>query len=303
MNVKIFILLFIVIVMIGGCKLEPRYQNQNLSEQKLLINNSKDLSVSDKYPSITTNLRPSNPSLGETFKLTISAEDDNGIEYLAWKSSRKLSNFDQFVYFKCNMQKICSNTWELSADNEGKYNFTVFVVDSYGHEINNVLEFNVQLFRETTNNSNVIEDTNNIETKVFFTCGNGVCEGGESYKSCSKDCDLNNIIGTSCGDGACEPGEDADYCPKDCKVINPDCGNSVCDKRETRETCYADCKSGSSEGSNSCNSNQDCDNKQICREGVCVDVQCRTSADCSGCRRCSYNSCVKCPQGPYGCSC
>ncbi|MBI2666034.1 hypothetical protein HYX13_00315, partial [Candidatus Woesearchaeota archaeon] len=52
-----------------------------------------------------------------------------------------------------------------------------------------------------------------------------------------------------------------------------------------------------------CNSDYDCGSKAICTEGVCYSVDCKTDADCSGCRRCSYNSCVKCAQGPYGCSC
>ncbi|MBI2665086.1 hypothetical protein HYX12_00510 [Candidatus Woesearchaeota archaeon] len=52
-----------------------------------------------------------------------------------------------------------------------------------------------------------------------------------------------------------------------------------------------------------CNSDYDCGSKAICSEGACYSVDCKTDADCSGCRRCSYNSCVKCAQGPYGCSC
>src|SRR3989344_8501733 len=135
MNVKIVILLFIVVVIISGCNTASRFQNKNFGEQ-VLTDNSEDSLVSDEYPSITTNLRPSNPSVGEVFKLTISAEDDGGIEYLTWESSRKLSNFDQFDSFECGMRKSCSNTWDLSADEEGKYEFTVSIVDSYGHEIN-----------------------------------------------------------------------------------------------------------------------------------------------------------------------
>src|SRR3989344_1681213 len=299
MNVKILILLFIVVVIVSGCNTASRYQNRNLGEQ-VLTDNSEDSLVSDEYPSVTTNLRPSNPSVGEVFKLTISAEDDNGVEYLTWESSRKLSNFDQFDSFECGMRKSCSNTWDLSVNEEGKYEFIVSIVDSSGHEVNSILELNVQPFTGATGAVTNQSDQQE-EARPFFTCGNDVCEGGESYESCSEDCDLTNIVGTSCGDGACEPGEDSDYCPRDCEVINPNCGNDVCDEGETRETCYADCESGSSEVS--CNSNQDCDDEQVCRDGACIDVDCRTSADCSGCRRCSYNSCVKCAQGPYGCSC
>ena len=53
----------------------------------------------------------------------------------------------------------------------------------------------------------------------------------------------------------------------------------------------------------SCNSNSDCGYKERCTSGVCEEVECTTDSQCSGCRRCSYNSCVSCGRGPYGCYC
>ena len=52
-----------------------------------------------------------------------------------------------------------------------------------------------------------------------------------------------------------------------------------------------------------CSSNSGCGYKQICTGGKCVDVDCTTDSQCSGCKRCSSNSCVSCGHGPYGCYC
>ena len=52
-----------------------------------------------------------------------------------------------------------------------------------------------------------------------------------------------------------------------------------------------------------CNSNSDCDYKQRCSAGSCIDVDCTTDSQCSGCKRWSSYSCVSCGKGPYGCYC
>lgn len=65
------------------------------------------------------------------------------------------------------------------------------------------------------------------------TCGNGICEEGETPENCPQDC------GPICGDGICDPGEE-DTCPEDC-VIGPVCGNGFCEEGETPETCPEDC--------------------------------------------------------------
>ena len=70
-------------------------------------------------------------------------------------------------------------------------------------------------------------------------CPDGVCQPGESPKTCASDC-----CG-SCGDGKCvgyECGEDKvggpKHCPADCGTA---CGNQLCDKGESPSTCAADC--------------------------------------------------------------
>jgi len=68
------------------------------------------------------------------------------------------------------------------------------------------------------------------------TCGNGVCEAGEGPKTCKVDC-----CG-ACGDGKCKGydcGESPEACASDCGTA---CGNKVCDKGETPASCAEDCK-------------------------------------------------------------
>jgi pimeloyl-ACP methyl ester carboxylesterase len=51
-------------------------------------------------------------------------------------------------------------------------------------------------------------------------CGDGVCNGSESCKSCAEDC-KKCPEGTTCGDGKCDPKERCEICPEDCKPCPP----------------------------------------------------------------------------------
>ena len=76
-------------------------------------------------------------------------------------------------------------------------------------------------------------------------------------------------------------------------------------------TCPDTCSDGSCtaatpspEPEDRCTTNTGCGYKKACISGECVSVQCTTDAQCTGCRRCSGYSCVRCGYGAAGyCSC
>ncbi len=104
-------------------------------------------------------------------------------------------------------------------------------------------------------------------------CGDGVCEGDESSKTCPKDCPAGPI----CGNGACEPGESSQSCPQDCGPPPAFCGNGKCEKGESSFNCPKDCGpiqpvcgNGSCEpGESSQSCPKDCGAPSTCGNGKC----------------------------------
>src|SRR3989344_8895732 len=69
------------------------------------------------------------------------------------------------------------------------------------------------------------------------TCGDAVCDAGETCSSCSEDCGI-----CICGDALCEGDETCDICPEDCGACGGSfCGDAVCDIDETCASCSEDC--------------------------------------------------------------
>ena len=79
-----------------------------------------------------------------------------------------------------------------------------------------------------------------LQGDVNATCGNLICETGETSLTCAGDCDA------SCtNNGVCSLREPTTC--SDCSSITVDaalggCGNSVCASPETQKTCSTDCK-------------------------------------------------------------
>jgi hypothetical protein len=98
---------------------------------------------------------------------------------------------------------------------------------------------------------------------VHYCCGDGVCNGEETYFNCEVDsCE------SSCGNGICDASESVSNCPMDCKCnldskcdewedtvncpLDCSCGNKKCDADlgETVSNCPSDC---------GCNANYNCE--------------------------------------------
>ncbi len=64
------------------------------------------------------------------------------------------------------------------------------------------------------------------------TCGDGVCDLGETNLNCDSDCEA------LCGDGVCDLDEDTVVCPIDCLTW---CGDGACNGDEHYSVCAVDC--------------------------------------------------------------
>ncbi|MFH1275684.1 MAG: hypothetical protein ABIH82_01080 [Candidatus Woesearchaeota archaeon] len=288
----------------------------DIQQQSNQMDSPEDTSVTsvtnvDQFPTIKVSASPTDLYREEHLTLSINAEDDVGIEKLMFESSQVFWNNVQYT-FDCNLAKTCSNTWDLVTWEEGVNILTAWAVDSKGKEsekstINiNIGPYRYQVEDTTTSTTSTSSSTTNSNSDWYTppTCGNNVCENGESYKNCDNDCEAKATIGTSPGNGYCESGESIENAPKDCTTIHPTCGNKICDSGEDRLSCYYDCKNGETIADSSCSSNSDCGYKQICTSGKCQSVQCTNDGQCSGCKRCSSNRCVNCGYGAAGyCTC
>jgi hypothetical protein len=113
----------------------PSAQTPATTQQPDPSRSVEDISTQayDNYPSISGSLSPSNPGLGDVFKLTIDSKDVEGIKQISWESIKPLSGSSSGS-FECNLQKTCSNIWNLTAGEQGKYEIDVVVKDSSDKE-------------------------------------------------------------------------------------------------------------------------------------------------------------------------
>jgi subtilisin family serine protease len=76
------------------------------------------------------------------------------------------------------------------------------------------------------------------------TCGDNICEGDETFRTCPADCDKETPTQPQparCGNNRCEAGEDSNNCLQDCPTNGPTCGDGICEAPENSNTCPADC--------------------------------------------------------------
>jgi len=80
-----------------------------------------------------------------------------------------------------------------------------------------------------------------VTLPTLVDCGDGTCNGNETFKTCPADCGL--VVLPVCGDGVCNGVETMLSCPADCGVVVlPVCGDGVCNGMETVASCPMDCK-------------------------------------------------------------
>jgi cysteine-rich repeat protein len=109
-----------------------------------------------------------------------------------------------------------------------------------------------------------------LEPPVEFVCGDGDCNGNESFETCPEDC--NESV---CGNIICEYNETYTNCPEDCQAPapNPICGNNI---TETGE----ECDDNNIINGDGCSEN--CTIEPFCGDGTCDDNETYTNCvtDC-----------------------
>jgi len=73
-----------------------------------------------------------------------------------------------------------------------------------------------------------------LDCRIGSFCGQGPAD--EPMYCYEGECAL-----TTCGNEICDDGETIYSCPPDCKFTEPVCGDEICSGNETEESCYEDC--------------------------------------------------------------
>ncbi len=170
--------------------------------------------------------------------------------------------FDCAANFSCPMQS-CNATWAAC----GQAPDCVTAVNcmyNCGNDQTCQKNCTTKLLPATTPIFNGLASCISSKCSASTTCGNGMCEAGESNATCPQDCP-----GSVCGNGICEAGESPSTCPPDCGVK---CGNGICEPGETTTSCPIDCGGGT------------------CGDGICSGTEtpitcpkdCSSTGPCTG---------------------
>ena len=146
-----------------------------------------------------SSLNPSNPSLGKSFSLTITGQDDLGVMRLAWETENVFSNQPSTGTFECTGQTSCSNTWEFITTQEGLNRIQAYAVDSSGQQSEKRLyEITVGPYQAPRTSTN--QNTTNANTSTQNTN-----QGTASTVNASNECNSNSDCGYKqiCTVGTC----------------------------------------------------------------------------------------------------
>lgn len=137
-------------------------------------------------PSLTASVSPSQPRVGQSFTITATASDVDGMDQIElWHGGSRIG-----IQY-CGIFTSCTKTFTVSP----KYTPSTYVFEVRAYDDRDYLR---------TTQLNVYVSGN--------ACGDGVCSSGESCSSCSLDCGICSY----CGDGKCSSGESSSTCPTDC---------------------------------------------------------------------------------------
>jgi len=172
---------------------------------------------------------------GETVRITINAQDDQGIEKLSLYYSGSWHNQS------CSYNINCTKTWNVSNGNQGYYNYTGKI---YGKKIDGSQE---QVYSNPSVITIQFDDCGNDCSNECSYSGQRRCYNSNSNQVCG-DYDSDSCLewsnpdscqgSTGCGYGKCDNDErpqwscSGGYCEYDCDY------NSSCDDDDDYKRCY-----------------------------------------------------------------
>jgi hypothetical protein len=150
-----------------------------------------------------------------------------------------------------------------------------------------------------------VELVDTVPDSITSTCGDGMCDDGETCFSCPRDCGLCK----NCPDGMCNDGKTCSSCAPDCGPC-PGCGDHVCQPTENCYTCPEDCGTCPGCGDGTCEPDEtcascpaDCGVCAVCGNGKCqppVETCATCPADCGDCT--TSMTCLEVLTCAFGCA-
>jgi len=121
-----------------------------------------------------------------------------------------------------------------------------------------------------------------IDTKLTYSCGDGICSASESSENCCSDCGCTGS--QECVENSCIIPEC--MLDEDCNDSNPltqdSCSNYSCKFKEIKCSSNSECDDG------------DIDTEDSCYKGQCQNLPpiCRTDKDCDDLNPCTLDQCI-----------
>ncbi|NYZ78805.1 hypothetical protein H0N99_01525 [Candidatus Micrarchaeota archaeon] len=140
-----------------------------------------------------------------------------------------------------------------------------------------------------------------VSSGVTPTCGNEICESGESSSNCCKDCGCStgSCCNNACVTPACTNLDDGNPCTSDtCNIADP-CNPQQVHTPLSGVSCPGGtCQNGACIAAQTgCSSDSNCPGQKCC-SGACVTSACTTNSQCNDGNSCTSDVC----QNPNSCN-